>query len=59
MSQLDLKQQWQELYQASAKQPSLVQVPALNYLMVDGEGDPRRTAPEKLRTILRHPVAPR
>ena len=44
MTKLDLKQQWRELYQASAKQPALVQVPAFNYLTVDGVGDPNTSS---------------
>ena len=44
MTKLDLKQQWPDLYQASAKQPALVQVPAFNYLTVDGVGDPNTSS---------------
>ena len=40
MQKLDLKKQWKELYQPSAKAVARVDVPALHYLMVDGEGDP-------------------
>jgi hypothetical protein len=36
---MDYKKQYQELYNAKAR-PELVQVPPLNYLMIDGEGDP-------------------
>lgn len=44
MQKLDLKKQWKHLYQPSAKEVSIVDVPRLSYLMVDGEGDPN-TAP--------------
>lgn len=37
---IDLKKTLKDLYQASAKAPSVVEVPTLRYLMVDGEGDP-------------------
>ena len=37
---MDLKKALKDLYQASAKQPVVVEVPTLRYLMVDGEGDP-------------------
>lgn len=30
----------QRLYKASARQPEIVEVPALNFLMIDGQGDP-------------------
>lgn len=41
---IDLKKDMKALYQASAKEPAVVEVPPLRYLMVDGEGDPN-TAP--------------
>jgi hypothetical protein len=40
MAKTDFKKEWKELYQPSAKQVSEVDVPALTYLMIDGEGDP-------------------
>lgn len=40
MTKLDLNQQLKHLYQPSAKEVVLVDVPPMNYLMVDGEGDP-------------------
>lgn len=44
MEKLDLKKGLKHLYQPSAKEVAQVDVPAMNYLMVDGEGDPN-TAP--------------
>lgn len=41
---MDLKKSLKDLYQVSAKAPVEIDVPALRYLMVDGEGDPN-TAP--------------
>jgi hypothetical protein len=41
---LDLKKQWKPLYEGKAGAIVAVDVPSLNYLMVDGEGDPN-TAP--------------
>lgn len=41
---IDLKKTMKALYQASAKEPVVVEVPTQRYLMVDGEGDPN-TAP--------------
>ena len=37
---IDLKKTLKDLYQVSAKEPAVVEVPPLRYLMVDGEGDP-------------------
>jgi len=43
MDKLDFKQQYKCLYSAKEK-PAMVDVPVLNFVMVDGEGDPN-TAP--------------
>lgn len=44
MPKLDLKKTLKHLYKPSAKAPSVVDVPPLRYLMLDGQGDPN-TAP--------------
>ena len=44
MKTLDLKKQLKHLYQPSAKQFSIVDVPPMNFLMVDGSGDPNTSA---------------
>ncbi|RJP81464.1 MAG: hypothetical protein C4524_01915 [Candidatus Zixiibacteriota bacterium] len=44
MSILDLKKELKALFGPSTRQPSLVEVPAMNFIMVDGRGDPN-TAP--------------
>jgi hypothetical protein len=44
MKKLDLKKALKPLYQPSAKKVSLVDVPPLRYLMLDGEGDPNTSA---------------
>ncbi len=44
MEKIDLKVTLKDLYTASSKEPKIVTVPQLNYLMVDGTGDPN-TAP--------------
>jgi hypothetical protein len=44
MDKIDFKKELKHLYQPPAKTPVAVEVPAMNYLMVDGEGDPN-TAP--------------
>jgi hypothetical protein len=40
MEKLDLKKKWEHLYQPSASEIVIVDVPSLTYLMVDGESDP-------------------
>lgn len=40
MITVNLKQDLKHLYTASAKQPKIVDVPPLHFLMVDGSGDP-------------------
>ncbi len=44
MKKIDFKKGLKHLYQPPAKAPVEVDVPTMNYLMVDGEGDPN-TAP--------------
>ncbi len=43
MTKLDFKLTLKDLYQASAKGVTTVNVPAMNFLMIDGEGDPNTT----------------
>jgi hypothetical protein len=43
MEKLDLKKKWKNLYQPRAGEMKIVDVPALSYLMVDGEGDPNKS----------------
>jgi hypothetical protein len=40
MDKIDLKKALKHLYQPPAKEVVVVEVPPLNYLMLDGEGDP-------------------
>jgi len=40
MKKVDLKKQYKHLLSPSSKEPEIVDVPPLNYLMVDGQGDP-------------------
>ncbi len=40
MKKIDLKKEHAGLYAVSAKAPVIVEVPALNYLLIDGKGDP-------------------
>jgi hypothetical protein len=40
MKKIDFKQELKQLYQPSAKEVVEVNVPPMNFLMIDGEGDP-------------------
>jgi hypothetical protein len=40
MKKIDVKKEFKTLYQPSSKEVTQLDVPVLNYLMVDGEGDP-------------------
>lgn len=44
MEKLDLRKQWKQLYQPSAREVAEVDVPSFNFLMVDGKGDPNASA---------------
>lgn len=44
MQKIDLKKELKHLYQASAKEVLEVDVPTINYLMIDGAGDPNTSA---------------
>jgi hypothetical protein len=43
MEKIDIKKEFAELYKASAKKFEIVTVPKINYLMIDGEGDPNNS----------------
>jgi len=40
MKKIDFKKEMKHLYNASTKNPEIVDVPQMNFLMIDGEGDP-------------------
>jgi hypothetical protein len=40
MNKVDFKRELKHLYQSSANQFTLVEVPAMQFLMLDGQGDP-------------------
>lgn len=43
MDKIDYKKEWKELYKASAKKISVVTVPTMQYLMIDGNGNPNNS----------------
>jgi hypothetical protein len=50
MKKLDLKRQLADFYKASAKQITDTDVPAMNFLRIDGKGDPNK-APEYAEAV--------
>jgi hypothetical protein len=53
MEKLDLKKQFKALYNPSPKEPSIIEIPPLSYIMVDGHGNPN-TSPiyaEAIQTL--------
>lgn len=40
MEKIDFKKELKHLYQPSAKNVAWIEASAMNYLMIDGEGDP-------------------
>ncbi len=50
MAKIDLKKELKQFYNPSAKEVVAVDVPAMNFLMIDGEGDPN-TAPQYAASI--------
>jgi hypothetical protein len=50
MEKVDLRKKLAALYKASAREPALVEVPAIDFLMIDGRGDPD-TTPEFQQAI--------
>ncbi|WP_457593969.1 GyrI-like domain-containing protein [Hydrogenimonas sp.] len=43
MEKIDYKKELKHLYMPSAKKVEVVDVPTMNFLMIDGEGDPNRS----------------
>ena len=43
MKKIDLKKEFIDLYKVSASKMNIITVPKLNYLMIDGQGDPNNS----------------
>ncbi len=43
MKRVDFKREMKKIYFPAPRKPDLVTVPAMNFLMIDGEGDPNKT----------------
>jgi hypothetical protein len=57
MNKIDLKKEWKELYRPGTKEVVRVDVPPLNYLMIDGRGDPNTAQEYKDAVETLYPVA--
>jgi hypothetical protein len=44
LKKLDLKEDFKRFYSPSAKEAELVEVPAMDFIMVDGKGDPNKSS---------------
>ncbi len=45
MMKINYKKELKHLYKASVKKTEIVDVPQMNFLMIDGEGDPNTSVP--------------
>ena len=57
MPPMDQKKELKHLYNPSAKEVSVVEVPELSFLRVDGKGDPRTAAEFAAAFAVLYPVA--
>jgi len=57
MKKIDLKKELKYLYKPSAKEVSIVDVPPMNYLMIDGKGDPNTAEEAKEAIEALYPLA--
>ena len=54
---IDLKKNWKDLYNPSKKEPLIVDIPAFNFLKVDGHGDPNTSQEFKDAVSSLYPLA--
>lgn len=57
MVKVDFKKTLKHLYSASAKEPAIVDVPTMNFAMVDGAGDPNGSAEFQQAMEVLYPVS--
>lgn len=57
MATVDFKKTVKQLYRASAKEPAIVEVPTMNFAMVDGTGDPNGSAEFQQAMEVLYPVS--
>ena len=56
-TKIDFKKEWKELYAPSAKEISVVKVPKMNFLSIEGKGDPNTSQEYKEAIEALFPVA--
>jgi hypothetical protein len=57
MPKIDFKKEFKELYTASKNKPMILEVPEINYLMIDGQGDPNTSLEYKKAMEALFPVS--
>lgn len=57
MEKVDLKKQLKSLYNPSAREVSEVKVPAMNFIMIDGKGDPNKAGEFQAAIEALYPVS--
>lgn len=57
MAKVDFKKTLKHLYRASAKAPTIVEVPAMNFAIVDGAGDPNGSTEFQQAMEVLYPVS--
>ena len=57
MSKIDFKKEWKHLYSPSKKDFAVVDVPPMQFLMIDGHGDPNTAQEYKDAIEALYPVA--
>jgi hypothetical protein len=57
MPKIDFKKEFKELYSASKDKPIILEVPEINYLMIDGQGDPNTSLEYKQAIEALFPVS--
>ena len=57
MPKMDFKKEFKELYTASKNKPTILEVPEINYLMIDGQGDPNTSLEYKQAMETLFPVS--
>ncbi len=56
MQKIDMKAQLKTIYSTSARRPTIIEVPEMNYLKIDGSGNPSQTEFQKAAQTL-FPIA--
>ncbi len=57
MEKIDYKKQLKNLYKPSARKVDIVKIPQMNFLMIDGEGDPNTSQSFQDAIDVLHPLS--